>query len=129
MAHGFLGEVYEQMGRYEEALAINTKHRVLRRAPPNNPRFLATRARIYALMGKRTEAKGILKALKRHKLDLSATAYAALGDNDEAFRLLFQRVENRHEWLYAIKTDPFFASLHSDPRWKELLRRMNLPVE
>jgi TolB-like protein/DNA-binding winged helix-turn-helix (wHTH) protein/Tfp pilus assembly protein PilF len=129
MAHGFLGEVYEQMGRYEEALAIYTKHRVLKRDPPNNPHFLAIRARVYALMGKRTEARGILKAVKPHKPDLRAAAYVALGDNDEAFRLLFQKVENREETLYAIKTEPRFAGLHSDPRWQELLRRMNLPVE
>jgi hypothetical protein len=76
-------------------------------------------------MGKRTEAKGILKALKPHHPDLRAAAYVALGDNDEAFRLLFQKVENREETLYAIKTEPRFASLHSDPRWQELLRRMN----
>jgi TolB-like protein/DNA-binding winged helix-turn-helix (wHTH) protein/Tfp pilus assembly protein PilF len=99
MAHGFLGEVYEQMGRYEEALAIYTKHRVLKRDPPNNPHFLAIRARVYALMGKRTEARGILKAVKPHKPDLRAAAYVALGDNDEAFRLLFQKVENREETL------------------------------
>ena len=129
MAHGFLGEVYEQMGRYEEALAIYTKHRVLKRDPPNNPHFLAIRARVYALMGKRTEARGILKAVKPHKPDLRAAAYVALGDNDEAFRLLFQKVENREETLYAIKTEPRFAGLHSDPRWQELMRRMNLPVE
>src|SRR5512145_3447241 len=57
LAHHFLGEVYEEMGRYEEALAIYTKHRVLKRDPPNNPRFLAICARVYARMGKRTEAK------------------------------------------------------------------------
>lgn len=129
MAHGFLGEVYEEMGRYEEALAIYTKHRVLKRDPPNNPRSLAILARVYARMGKRNEAKGILKALEPHKPDLRAAAYAALGENDEAFRLLFQKVQNREETLYAIKTDRRFASLHSDPRWQELLRRMNFPQE
>lgn len=129
LAHRFLGEVYEQMGRYEEALAIYTKHRALRRDPPNHPAFQATRARVYARMGKRTEALDILKALKPLNPDLRAAAYAALGDNDKAFRLLFQKVENREETLFSIKTEPQFASLHSDPRWQQLLRRMNFPAE
>jgi hypothetical protein len=80
-------------------------------------------------MDKRIEARDILKAVKPHKPDLRAAAYVALGDSDEAFRLLFQKVENREETLYAIKTDPRFAGLHSDPRWRELMRSMNLPEE
>ena len=63
------------------------KHKVSKRDPPNDPHFLAMRARVYTRMGKRAEAKGVLKALKPHKPDLRPAAYAALGDNDEAFRL------------------------------------------
>ena len=57
-----------------------------------------------------------------------ATTYAALGDKDEAFRLLFQVTEER-DGLNYVKTDPRLDSLHSDPRWHTLLRRMNLPTE
>ena len=85
-------------------------------------------AGVYARMGKRTEAKQILAGLGD---DIAAAAaYAALGDKDEAFRGLFRRVEKREDpnvvW---IKTNPQLASLHSDPRWRELLLRMNFPVE
>jgi hypothetical protein len=31
--------------------------------------------------------------------------------------------------LFFVKVDPAFDNLHSDPRWQELLRRMNLPTE
>ena len=128
-ANIFLGEVYEHMGRYEEALASYTKHVALRRDPPNNPAFRTLRARVYARMGKRIEAKGILKALEPDENRFKASAYAALGENDKAFRSLFQSVEKREDTLYSIKTDPMFASLHSDPRWQDLLRRMNFPAE
>jgi predicted Zn-dependent protease len=123
----FLAEVYEHVGRYSEALAMYAKHKALRGKQPNDA-YLSIHARIYARMGKRSEAQSILKALKP-KRDSRAAAYAALGDNDEAFRLLFQRVENREEDLYSIKTDPLYASLHTHPRWTELLRRMNFPAE
>ena len=51
-----------------------------------------------------------------------------LGNNDEAFRLLFKHAEERNSLNY-VKTEPRFDSLHSDPRWQLLLRRMNLPVD
>ena len=69
-----------------------------------------------------------LKSRGRLPLMDAAGAYTALGDKDEAFSLLFRMVEQR-TWGVYLKVDPPFDSLHSDPRWPELLRRMNLPVE
>jgi hypothetical protein len=58
-----------------------------------------------------------------------AFAYAALGDKDEAFRWLFRNVATRDAWTAYTKTDPLLDELHSDPRWPELLRSLNLPVD
>ena len=57
-----------------------------------------------------------------------ARVYATLGDKDEAFRILEKALEER-TFLVSIKEDPPFENLHSDPRWKALLRRMNFPPE
>ena len=54
--------------------------------------------------------------------------YAALGDKDEAFRSLSRMFEER-EGLNYVKTDPRLDSLHADPRWQVLLRRMNFPQD
>jgi hypothetical protein len=43
--------------------------------------------------------------------------------------LLFKSVDERTVFPLYIKADPLFDSLHSDPRWKELLGRMNLPTD
>jgi len=43
--------------------------------------------------------------------------------------LLFQAVEQRDDWPIFIKRDPAYDALHADPRWSELLSRMNLPTE
>jgi hypothetical protein len=56
------------------------------------------------------------------------SAHAALGDKDQAFKMLFKLLEVRDEPLY-IKVDPPLEALHSDPRWDELLRRANLPTD
>ena len=58
-----------------------------------------------------------------------AAVYPALGEKDEAFKLLMRVVEERDQFSSFIKIDPSFDSLHTDPRWSELLRRMNFPSE
>ena len=74
-----------------------------------------------------TEARKILRTGRTSKTDwlASAAAYAALDDKDEAFRMLFRMFEGR-DGLNYVKTDPRLDSLHADPRWQVLLRRMNL---
>jgi tetratricopeptide (TPR) repeat protein len=116
-----LGDLYDQMGLYEKALtALQGSD-----ASGNPWRFV----RVYALLGKRDEARRLLKKLAAMPPPPSAVvaaAHAALGDKDEAFRVLFaMRVGDGFNY---VKVDPPLESLHSDPRWNELLRRMNLPV-
>jgi TolB-like protein/Tfp pilus assembly protein PilF len=118
-----LGDVHDQMGNYVEALALHEKAQALLA----NPRTGDSEgiARVYAHTGRVREARQMLKRLG----DRSADVYVALGDKDAAFRLLFKSVDERITWPIFIKADPRFDSLHSDPRWKELLRRMNLLTE
>jgi tetratricopeptide (TPR) repeat protein len=122
--YGRLADVYEEMGRYDEALAVHEKEKKVAGAQELSPAV----ARIYARMGKADEARRILDVQRTRGSQwfVLATTYAALGDNDEAFRLLFQVTEERDALNY-VKTDPRLDSLHSDPRWQTLLRRMNLP--
>ncbi len=131
-AHGLLADIYTEMDRHTEALALYDKARILRGNPPDNPPFLAILARVYARMGKRSEARHILKGLT-NELELGkpwiATAYAALGDNDQAFRALSKVVEQREELAIWIKSDPQYDNLHSDPRWRTVLERMNFQVD
>lgn len=131
-AHHLLGLVYEEMGRYTEAIEFHDRNRVLRGGRSDQPLSPSVLARVYARMDKRSEAQRLLKGLGDNGIEAlsPAPAYAALGDRDEAFKSLFRRVEKREVALLGlIKTNPHYASLHSDPRWKELLGRMNLPVD
>ena len=59
--------------------------------------------------------------------DLYTTArvYAALGDNDKAFDILNQSLDERDGFMGPAASYTEFDKLHSDPRWKDLLRRMN----
>jgi TolB-like protein/DNA-binding winged helix-turn-helix (wHTH) protein/Flp pilus assembly protein TadD len=86
-----------------------------------------------AVSGRRSEA---LKVIERIKLRSAQTyvdpynmaiPYAGLGDRDNAMRLLAKAYEERSAELPQVKVEPFFDNLHSDPRFQDLVRRMNFP--
>jgi TolB-like protein/DNA-binding winged helix-turn-helix (wHTH) protein/Tfp pilus assembly protein PilF len=126
-AYGRLADVYETVGKHDEALMLLEKAASLEGRPRGAERT-ARAARIYALMGRREEAIEMLKQSRGSNPHMLAMAYTALGDRDEAFRLLFGIIEAPSFNVY-VKTDPAFDRLHSDPRWHEVLRRMKYPPE
>jgi len=56
-----------------------------------------------------------------------ATVYVALGDRDQAFARLEKAYEVRTQYLAWLKLNPELDSLHPDPRFQDLLRRVGLP--
>lgn len=55
-----------------------------------------------------------------------AMIHNALGEKTAALKYLNQAVEERDFLIPVLKGDAFFLSLHDDPRFQELLRRMGL---
>jgi hypothetical protein len=53
--------------------------------------------------------------------------YAGLGEKDQAFAWLEKAYQERHPYMILIKVEPVFQSLHSDPRFADLTRRIGLP--
>jgi tetratricopeptide (TPR) repeat protein len=119
-----LGDVYAVLGRYDEAKQMFEKAAQLRSEGPHTTRV----ARIYALSGRQHEAREILSQAKQGAFE-TAGVYVALGDTDQAFKILEKAVEEHNGLLVYIKEDPTLDKLHSDPRWQRLLQRMNFPVE
>jgi hypothetical protein len=89
-------------------------------------------ALIYASTGNPVEARRILAGIKTKRKESYvppfsvARIHAALGDKDEAFAWLDRAYQERDLLLYALKVDPRFDPLHSDPRFADLLRRIGL---
>jgi len=119
-----LGDVYAQLRRYDEAIAAFER---IREVMPEGGDFQAGIARVYALQGRQREARRMVSGVKGNAY-IIAGVYATLGDKDQAFSILEKAVEER-QMLAALKVDPPFENLHSDPRWKALLRRTNFPPE
>jgi tetratricopeptide (TPR) repeat protein len=56
-----------------------------------------------------------------------AQLYAELGDKDHAFEWLNTAVQERDSFTIALRNDFTLDSLHSDPRFAELVRKIGLP--
>jgi TolB-like protein/Tfp pilus assembly protein PilF len=120
--------VVEAAGRPREAIALCEKARAL----ADTPWTLAALGRAFALAGRTEEARRIVEKLEKLSgqefvsgYDVAAI-YAGLGQKDEAFAGLEKAYKQRAEWLGYLKVDPQLDSLRSDPRFRDLLRRLAL---
>ncbi len=82
-------------------------------------------------LGRRAESDAELAQLRAgHAADAAvqiAEAYAFRGETDQAFDWLDRAYRQRDAGLRWLKVDPLFAPLRADPRYRALLRKMNLP--
>jgi TolB-like protein/tetratricopeptide (TPR) repeat protein len=124
-----LGLAYQRKKQYPEAIAALERARL---ADPN-PAILGNLGYVYATAGKKTEAQTIMGELKELSNQRyvspyhTACIYAGLGNKDQAFEWLERSVEERASFIPLLKFDPVMEDLRSDPRFKDLLKRMNLP--
>lgn len=128
-ARGNLALAYQGKGMLEET--IRETQKVL--ADSYAPQPVSQLARAYALAGKRAEALKMMAGLKElskqayvSSYDV-ATVYVALGQKDRALTELEHAYDEHSERLIWLGVDWRFDDLHSDPRFQDLLRRMNFP--
>jgi TolB-like protein/DNA-binding winged helix-turn-helix (wHTH) protein len=58
---------------------------------------------------------------------LVAQACVRIGDKECAFKWLERGYEERDDLMINLKVEPVFDSLHSDPRFQDLVRRVGIP--
>jgi eukaryotic-like serine/threonine-protein kinase len=129
VAHWHLGLVYEQKGMFDEAVAEFNKAVTL---SGDSPLMKAALGHAYAKSNRKREAKIILDELKElagHRYVSSyevAAIYVALGDNEQAFRLL-ERASSEHSFhLVYLNVWPQFSVVRLDPRFQSLVQRVGL---
>ena len=89
--------------------------------------------RAYAAAGERKETLKILQELQAAARQshtppyFLGVLYAALGENNQAFAWLEESYRERDPYLKWIKVSPAVDPLRSDPRLKDLLRRLAFP--
>jgi eukaryotic-like serine/threonine-protein kinase len=119
-------QIAVQHGRLDDALELMNKAMQL---GGRTPLLLTYWGYVNAKAGHREEA---LKAM--HELQARngymplflARLHAALGENDEAIRLLEQVFDDRSESIVWLNVDPTFDSLRKDPRFAALVKKVGL---
>jgi len=125
-----LGAVYDANGMYAEAIALSEKSL---QSDPTNQIQLGLAGYAYAKSGRRREAEEIIgkfREIAKTQYVSSywiAVVYVGVVDKNQAFAEL-EKAFDENDWhLHRLKVDPLMDSLRADPRFKDLLKRMNLP--
>ena len=129
VAHFQLGLAFEQLGRFDEAIEAFGRGVTL----SADRSFLTAPAYTYAVSGEHEKARKMLNAvleLSEHRYVSPyriAIVYAGLNETEEAFKWLMKAYQEHSVWLIHLhlKVDPRLKTLHSDPRFQEILRLIN----
>jgi TolB-like protein/DNA-binding winged helix-turn-helix (wHTH) protein/Flp pilus assembly protein TadD len=130
-AREYLGLVYLQKSKYKESILEFEKSLQI---SPDSPDAMWKLGYAYGVTGRRVEAVQVLGRLnqlsKRRYVPSEAIAcvYAGIGEIGMAFEWLEKGYKARSIGLGGIdlKVNPVFDSLRSDPRFADILRRINL---
>jgi serine/threonine-protein kinase len=126
-AHYFEAQIAMQQGRVDDGIQLLQKTMQL---AGRTPLLVAMWGYANARAGHKAEAESAMKELQSRSGNYSALflarIHAALGDNDEAIRLLQQVYDDRSESIVWLKVDSTFDTLRSDPRFQELLKKVGL---
>jgi len=128
LAHYQLGQALEQKHKHDEAIS---EFRTAVELSAGNATFESQLANAYAVSGRKKEAMKILKDLQSRPGQSASTdasialIYVGLGDNDRAMIWL----DKAHQARFnpSILMRPVFDPLRSDPRFQDLLHRIDLP--
>lgn len=126
LAHRWLAKTYEQNKKYDEAIREFQKAEALLGESADSSPALAV---VYALSGRENIARGMLDQLKKDHASPYhiAAVYACLGEKDRAFEWLQKAYQERDAQLIELKIEPEFDSLHSDPRFAEMIKQLGIP--
>ncbi len=128
--YSWLGYAYACVSKHDDAIEMGKKAMELGRGSSETKLNLAW---VYAHAGQREVAKEILEEV----LSDSKSNYAspgsvgntmfAIDQSDEAFRWFERAIAERDSSLLYIRSSSLDEKLLSDPRWREIERKMGIP--
>jgi tetratricopeptide (TPR) repeat protein len=126
--------IYDYTGRYQDAIDMYEKH--YRDTIPfyKIPYFCGHLGVAFFKTGNKEKSGEYLDELlaRSQKTAIGSPAffaaaiYTSMGDKVNAIRLLDQAYRNKEVELYWLKVDPLFRSLHDEPGFRDLIRKMGL---
>lgn len=137
-SHFVLGRTYFFKSMFEEASTELEKAIDL---SGGTPMAVSDLIAVYYLSGKKSQAKKLYDSLverSKHEYVPPVCFFLynyCIGDLDQAFDWLEEAYDTRDSYLcwrmldQSRKTLPFFNNFYSDPRYKAMLKKMNLPED
>lgn len=129
VTHIFLGLALLQTG--EDERGVEELRQVAERFG-EAPELLLPLAAGYAAADRRTEARDLLKEVETQEGVSAAPialVYTQLGESEPALQWLERAYENREWFMACLGVWPQLDPLRSDPRFQDLLLRMNFPEQ
>jgi adenylate cyclase len=129
LAHATAGWAHLLTGSPEQGIAALEKAVAI---APDSTLYLAQLGQALARVGRTEEARDILRRLEELSRERfvspyhMAYVYTGLGEQDRAMDWLERAYEQRAGGVFGIKGSFLFAPLREHPRFKALLRKMNL---
>ena len=128
-AHHILALAYEQKGMYDEAIAEYEEASGFTEEEIDEFRQAYAVGNMIGYWQKRLDI--LERPPKQEAVDLfrSIPIYARVGEKDQAFEWLERAYQEQSLGWFVVdlKVDPMLDPLRDDPRYADLLRRMNLP--
>jgi tetratricopeptide (TPR) repeat protein len=125
-AHLVLGEIYLERGKYDQSIAAFQRSKQLAGDPLTDMAI----GHVFGVAGRTAEARKIAAELEAKVLKkevsafLPAVVYAGLDEKDKAFYWLERAYQERSNWLTLTTVGSRLKSLHGDPRFDDLLKRI-----
>jgi DNA-binding winged helix-turn-helix (wHTH) protein/TolB-like protein len=129
-AHLWLARTYQELGRFDDAIA---EFRQVEEKIREWPVSIAARGYIAGVAGRSDEARKILaemESLAGRKFVTSygvALVHVGLGQNEAAFASFNRAFDERSNWLVWLRLDPRWNGVRADRRFAELVSRMGFP--
>jgi tetratricopeptide (TPR) repeat protein len=128
-AYVVIGQAYERLNQHREAIEALKRAGAL---APSNSEVTAALAHAYGRSGDRRAAEKLLRDLQSFSrtrrispVDF-AVIHIGLGQTSEALNQLDRAYEDRDGRLVQLKVNPVYDSMHSEARYRALLKRINL---
>lgn len=124
-----LGEIYELMGRHDDAIRELRAALAARYEFP----FLGYLGFVYGRANQQRNALQVLAEMEERAKSENVSRlyfgmiYFGLGQIDNALSCFEEAYEQKDVWLITLKASPEFDPLRANPRFQDLLHRMNFP--
>jgi TolB-like protein len=125
-------KLWDYLGKYDSIISLVEENMEGKKLNDLNPFYLGHIGIAYFKAGNKSKSSEylneLLNRIRKSPVGspsfFAAALYTAEGESDKAIKLLESGYNNHEVEMYWLKVEPLFRSLHGDPRFEDLLRKI-----